>query len=431
MRTTRTLTPGLLTALLTALAAGVVAAGPQPPPRGATEELLPGARRLPDFPHKVFRVPALLVTQKGPRLLVWVDKSDPAPVTRPYAPMPKPPEFDLVFWDSVAGKELHQMSSAKETAPPSPVAPAVMPYAFLLPGLLGSLDLSPDGKLLAHVSVRHQQIPGKLVHERQAQVKLYDLSTRKWRLALPATYKGENGPHVLFAPDGALVILKDATCTVQGPGKAKARRSFRLLRSRWYANNPLYYAIRDAALTPDGSRLAVAADGWVSVYDLGTGKKVLQAARAAPEDKTGRGIGRNTERAALAFAAAQDEPRLLAVETVTGAPKSFVLARLFDLKANKEVGRRVLAEQATKPGAFNQGLPLWGPAHAYFTAKGEPRVLFDGKVFDGASGKALHRFDPGVALLVPRDGKCLVRLTRPKGEEPKMGVEIWSLENAR
>src|SRR5262249_38231756 len=139
------------------------------------------------------------------------------------------------------------------------------------------------------------------------------------------------------------------------------------------------------------------------------------------------GVGPRTERAALAFSPSDGEGKLLSVETVTGGPKSFVLARLFDLKAKKEVSRRVLAEQKAEPRALGQGLPQWGPAQAYFTPKGEPRVLFGGNLLDGASGKVLHPVEPGVGLLVSPDGRYLVRLTR--GQEKKMGVEVWGLAN--
>jgi hypothetical protein len=69
------------------------------------------------------------------------------------------------------------------------------------------------------------------------------------------------------------------------------------------------------------------------------------------------------------------------------------------------------------------------PAQAYFTPKGEPRVLFGGNLIDGASGKVLHAFDAGVGLLVSPDGRYLVRLTRV--QEKRMGVEVWGLENDR
>src|SRR5262249_34175874 len=126
-----------------------------------------------------------------------------------------------------------------------------------------------------------------------------------------------------------------------------------------------------------------------------------------------------------------DGQRLVAVEVVTGPPKSLVLARLIDLKAKKEIRRSVVAEEKTKANPFGGGGPEWGLAQAYFNSKGEPRGIFGGKLIDGTSGKVLHRFNPGIRLLVARDGKCLVRVTRRSGEEKKLGLEVWGLENGK
>jgi hypothetical protein len=120
---------------------------------------------------------------------------------------------------------------------------------------------------------------------------------------------------------------------------------------------------------------------------------------------------------------------LLAVETVLGPPKSFVLARVFDLKEKKEIARKVLVEQKTT-GSPTSTPPVFSRAYAYFTAKGEPRIVFDGKLLDGASGKVLSKFDAGAGLVVSRDGKYLVRLTHMQGDK-QMSVEVWSLDNER
>ena len=40
----------------------------------------------------------------------------------------------------------------------------------------------------------------------------------------------------------------------------------------------------------------------------------------------------------------------------------------------------------------------------------------------------LNEFDAGFALILSRDGKCLVRMTLTK-DVKKWGVELWSLDN--
>ena len=53
------------------------------------KELLPGAKLVGKYPAEVYRVPAIFVTDKGLRLLVWSDESDPNPKPPfPGAPIP-------------------------------------------------------------------------------------------------------------------------------------------------------------------------------------------------------------------------------------------------------------------------------------------------------------------------------------------------------
>jgi hypothetical protein len=101
-----------------------------------------------------------------------------------------------------------------------------------------------------------------------------------------------------------------------------------------------------------------------------------------------------------------------------GAQKNYTLVRLFDLKAKKEIGKWKAERQPY-------------PASAYFTASGEPRVLYADKVFDGASGKELHKLDPGAGTYVSRDGKALVRTLKKKKDDRTMTVEVWSLESEK
>jgi hypothetical protein len=412
------------------LAAGIVAATTPTAPAEDKDSLLPGAKLLHKFPKEVYRTPVLLETQKGPRLLVWVDAFDPAAPTRFPGEPPKEPKFDLTFWDVAESKELHKLSFPKQTLP------AIMSSNYTMTIPSGSLAFSPDGKQLASVSTTSKPVPGKPQHEIKGQIKLYDPNKREWQPATPSEDVGTNSLYTLFAPDGALVVLKETSCKILEPGKDKTRTSFELVRSSTYKTVPIHYAMQEVVLSPDGSQLAVAVDGLVTVYDVATGKRVLDAERAAPEVKNT--FGQMPVGASLAFAPSQEDKKLLTVEIVKGPPKSFVLARLFDLKEKKEsdstkekkeAGHWILAEEETKAaqGGLGQKLPSWGQAHAYFTPKGEPRILFDGKLFDGASGKVLQKFDESKGLLVSRDGKYLVRMT-PTKDEKKLNVEVWSLD---
>jgi hypothetical protein len=427
MSTTRTPTRGFLNALLALVAAGMVAAATQAAPPKESKEgkdtLLPGAKLLHKFSHKVYRIPALMTTDKGTRLLVWVDAFDPTPVRRfPHEPLPDP-VFDLIVWDVAANKELYKMSYPKEGAPYSPADPTTSSVTTSIP--FGSLALAPDGRQLAYMTTTHKMVPGKVEHEATTHVKLFDPDARKSRQAVSTEYKGHPRPQLLFAPDGALVILTETSCRVVEPGKDKPRASFELERAPVFKTNPGSNVIRDGVLSSDGSRMAVAADGLVTVYDVAAGKKVFQSSRVAPEAKTT--FGQVTGQVALAFAPSPSGQKLLAVEVIVGPPKSFALARVFDLKEKKEAGRHVLAEQETRKDALAQTFPQWGRSYTYFTAQGEPRVVFDGKLIDGAGGKVLEKFDPRAGVLVSRDGKYLVRLTR-KNDEKTMGVEVWGLD---
>ncbi len=398
--------------------------------QGQQENLLPGAKLLHKFKDEVFRIPLILETAQGPRVLVWFDAFDPAPIPKfPSDPMPKP-QFDLVFWDPKTNQEVHKMSYPKdEQTPPSPVAAGTL--SRFMHGNFGTIALSPDAKRLATVSMVYVQKPGVAVHQATSYIKVCDLATSKWQNA--HSYDGRDGPHILFAPDGNLVVLRQTSWAIREIGKEKAISQFKLVRSPNYVPVPngfSVYGIRNAVLTPDGKYLAVAADGLVTVYDTKTGEVVLQADRAAADPK-GTTNGQNTDLVELVFAPAAHGPTLLSVETINGAPKSFVLARVFDVKAKKETSRKVLAEQPTKASPFGGAeLPNWGRPAAYFNTKGEPRVIFNGKLLDGASGKALHQFHAGYGELVSQNGQYLVHLTTTSNPK-KLGVEIWSLDNTQ
>jgi hypothetical protein len=422
---TRTVTRGWRNALLTVLAAGAAAAGAAAaPPETTRDPILPGAKLLHTFPKEVYRVPLLQLTDKGPRLLVCVDGFDPTiPPRFPGEPL-KDPQLDLIVWDAAAGKELHKVSYPKEKFLYPPVLPERPRF--------GSLALSPDGKRLASTWTTFMRMPGQIYHPSTTRVSLIDLESHKAQAG--PEYKDEKTPtdvHLVFAPDGALVALRSTKCEIFEAGKDKPRASFDIDRPAGSKTSAtIGNMVHTVVPSPDGSRLAVAADGAVIVYDTTTGKKLFEASRAAPEAKTS--FGQNATSTALAFAPSPDEQKLLAVEVVMGAPKDFALARLVDLKDKKEVGRWTLAERENNSALGRQmPPPNWGRAFAYFTAKGEPRILFDGKVIDGASGKELQKFDPGAGLLVSPDGKYLVRLTQKKGETKKLGIEVWGLDGEK
>jgi hypothetical protein len=430
----RSLLPGLL--FVVGLDAGTTAAQAPPPGRGK-DALIPGARLMHKFAKEVYRVPVLVTTDKGPQLEVWFDEFDPSPPPRPgqipgITRLPDP-KMDLVIWDPIANKELHRLSHPK--------VPLTFPYTSTELQREGGMAISPDGKRLATKTSTYTPRPGSPYGDFTTRVGLIDLATRKVQPL--KTYQQQRAPgalqvFLLFAPDGALVTLRSTTVTVQEPGKAKPRTSFTLQRAAKHQLMEFWFSIKDAILSPDGSQLAVAADGTIIIYDLATGKKLFAAPRAAPEmKKTGDPLAGN---AALAYAPGAKESQLLTAESLVasqGGQKDFIMVRLFDLKNKKELKKWTI-KVPPRPdfGGLGNPNPLGNAGaeghsatvSAYWTAKGEPRLLYDGKVFDAASGKELHRFNPGTCTFVSRDGKVLVRMTRKNGEARTMQVEVWSLD---
>jgi hypothetical protein len=417
MRTTRTSIRSFVLALLTILAIGLVpTAAPAAPPGNPKDALFPGAKLMHKFPKEVYRVPVLVTTDKGPRLEVWFDAFDPEPPPRPgqisgLGGLPDP-RLELLIWDPIANKELHKLSYPKD-----PIA-----FPRVSSGLErdGRMAISPDGKRLASKTITYMSRRGSPFGDFTTRIKLIDIETHKARQG--TEHKEEKAPsatavHLLFAPDGALITIRGSTCTIQEPDKEKQRTTFELTRAADFKTKEYWFKIQDVVVSPDGSQLAVAADGTIIVYDLATGKKLFEASRAAPEPK--KGGDQWSGDVSLAYAPSASEAKLLAVESVVGsqgAQKDFVLARLFDLKEMKEMGQWAVEQHS-------------GVVSAYYTAKGEPRILSAGKVIDGVSGKELHQFDPGACTFVSRDGKALVRMTKKKKEDKTMAVEVWTLDN--
>jgi WD40 repeat protein len=426
MLTARIFSRASLIALLAILAIGRVTAARAAPPDNPKDALFPGAKLVHKFPKEVYRVPVLVATDKGPCLEIWFDAFDPEPPPKAgqipgISKLPEP-RIDFVIWDPIANKEEHKLAYPKD--------PLAFPHVSSRLERDGGMALSPDGKQLASRTSTYTPRPGSPLGDFRTQIKLIDAETQKVQLG--AEYTDEKAPsatpvYLLFAPDGALVTIRGSTCSILEPGKEgkeKPRTSFELTRAADYKTKWYWCMIQNVVISPDGSQLAVAADGTIIVYDLTTGKKLFEAARAAPAPKKG-GDPAPLD-VSLVYAPSARDPQLLAVESVgaaqgaPGAPpqKEFVLIRLFSLKDQKEVSKWTLSERS-------------GVVSGFYTAKGEPRVLANGKLIDGASGKELHKFDPGVSTFVSSDGKALVRMTKKKKDERPMTVEVWTLENEK
>jgi WD40 repeat protein len=374
--------------------------------------LLPGAKLVHKFDKEVYRPPVLLMTDKGPWVAVWFDAFDPAPPQRVPGPPPPDPQVEMFLWDALANKEV-----CKFAYPADPIAiPPVKPPA----GWTGWVTLSQDGKRIAFKIVNYTPpAKGQVFGNFTTQVKTIDLESRKVQLI--EEYKEEKtakslSVYLAFAPDGALVSIRGTTCTVQEVGKDKPRITFEVKRAAEYKTRDYWLWVSDVVVSPDGSQLAVCADGAINVYDLATGRHLFAPSQPVPAPK--KNADARSAGGAVAYAPAAETPTLLAVESVVGASgfKDYVLCRQFDLKEMKEIKKWTVTERHY-------------PVFAYYTAKGQPRVLYDGKILDGTSGKEVHSFDAGAGAIMSRDGKVLVRVTKKKKEERTTTVEVWSVDS--
>jgi WD40 repeat protein len=412
MRTTRPFIRRFFLVLLTIMAIALVNAAPSAAADESKDTLFPGTKLVHKFPKEVYRGPVLVTTDKGPRLEIWFDEFDPEPPQQPgqipgLTRLPDP-RLELLIWDPIENKELHKLAYPKE--------PINFTHVSTLLDRDWAMTISPDGKRLASKTITYSPRPGSPFGDFTTQINAIDTESHKVQMV--AEYKDEKSPaatpvRLLFAPDGTLVTIRGSTCTIRELDKDKPRMSFELKRAADYKTKEYWFKIQDVVISPDGSQLAVAADGTIIVYDLATGKKLFEASRASPEPKkTG---DQTTADVSLTYAPSATELKLLAVESVIGK-KDLILSRLFDLKEMKETRKWSVPERSWVVSAF-------------FTGKGEPRILYQGKLIDFASGKELHKFDPGVCTFVSRDGKALVRTTKKKKEEKTMTVELWSLDS--
>jgi hypothetical protein len=418
MITTRILRSGLLAALLTAWTFGDLSA------QAPKDVPIPGAKFLHKFPHEFYRLPLLFSSGEANRLLVWVDKNDPKLFADFDFKNPVKIDVELIAWDLAKGEEVFKVGFPKDLAPVIPTT-FTEGHLSLAPNSSDWFALSPDGKKLAQpVVTAYQPFPGSIGKQAVTEVKAFDLYARKSAPAGGKKYTGMQNPNIFFTPDGNLVVLAHKECSTFEPGKTKPRKTFAISRSAAYSMT-INAKVNDTVLSADGSKLAVAADGMLHVYDFVTGKVLYQGVRVVPEIKPGPGIAPHVKMAALAFAPTSD--KLLVVESVYAPPKSFVQSRYIDLKEKTELNKTRLVDAAPQAGVF-KSLPTTAVGQAFFTPQGEPRVLCDGKLFDGGTGKLLHQFAADTTLIASREGKYLVRISRSTTDKARFAADVWSLE---
>jgi hypothetical protein len=404
-----------LVAMLVAVPAAGVAVAQKP-------KDIPGAKLVGKIPAEVYVEPQMLQTGAGPRLVVTAHSSKPLDRFPDELHPGVLPEVVTILWDVAANKEVARFSTAKkENGPFSGGVPA---------------DFSPDGKKIAYFVQNPNAKPRDIgVIGYEHLIKIYDVATRKSD-EQPARYTGSMD-HLRALPDGNLLIIRtrvagptqqDTTCFVQEPGKPTARNSFRLGRARDPKDLLAQFAgpekFSAPELSADGSSMAVSSDDSVTIYDLKSGKVTYQSPTKArkPDDLLNSSFFRTT----LAFGPLKQEEKLLVIDHVSTLAKAHVLARVFDVKAKKEICRATVFEKAAAPGKLPEPFRL--VAHPYFNSKGEARVLLEGKVYDVAAGKVVNEFDPGKGTSVSRDGQFMARCVPSAADMKKMNIEIWEMD---
>jgi hypothetical protein len=391
-----------------------------------SKELIPGAKLVHKFSSEYYVPPDIRETGAGLRLFLYVYSKEPKDLPLSEILKTKGPDVEMIVWDAAESKEICRMSTKDKKKE--------MPNIFDSPM---SWNVTSDGKSLAYsTSTVDFARPEKSL----TQVCLQELATRKSE-KLPVKLTGRKITHMLVAPDGALVILDadsgfaptgpgtSISCTVHEPGKDKPRQNFNLAVPEAFGL-PFVSA---AALSPDGSLLAVDIGGAISVYDLKIGKQTYRATAAiADADRSNDLVQRSIESSAsraLLFSPSKDDVKLLAVEFGYVKKRDFVVARLFDLKKEEPIARATIHDKKATldiDGVYYAPTYSWEAGSPFFTSKGEPRVLFEGKIYDATSGKVLAEFDQGAGAHITSDGKYLVRLIQ--SSKKKTRPEIWSIE---